>query len=97
MNREEIVETIKSNMRMIIAGVGDKEILDTNSMRDFGADSLEMVEVVSRSMKQLRIKVPRSKLLNVQNLDELVDVFMESAAATKQPMESVAAVKQPEA
>lgn len=97
MNREEIVETIKSNMRMIIAGVGDKEILDSNSMRDFGADSLEMVEVVSRSMKQLKIKVPRAKLLNVQNLNELVDVFMESAAATKQPMESVAAAKQSEA
>jgi acyl carrier protein len=97
VNREEIVETIKSNMRMIIAGVGDKDILDSNSMRDFGADSLEMVEVVSRSMKQLKIKVPRAKLLNVQNLNELVDVFMESAAATKQPMESVAAVKQTEA
>jgi acyl carrier protein len=49
-------------------------------MRDYGADSLEMVEVVSRSMKQLRIKVPRTKLLHVTNLRELLDVFEEESA-----------------
>ena len=80
MNREVIFEAIKSNMRMIIPGVDGHEVLETNTMRDFGADSLEMVEVVSRSMKQLKIKVPRAKLLPVKNLKELVDVFEESAA-----------------
>jgi acyl carrier protein len=80
MGREEIFEAIKSNMRMIIPGVDGHEILETNTMRDFGADSLEMVEVVSRSMKQLKIKVPRARLLPVKNLKELVDVFEESAA-----------------
>jgi acyl carrier protein len=84
MNREVIFEAIKSNMRMIIPGVDGHEVLETNTMRDFGADSLEMVEVVSRSMKQLKIKVPRAKLLPVKNLKELVDVFEESAA--KQPV-----------
>jgi acyl carrier protein len=84
MSREEIFEAIKSNMRMIIPGVDGHEVLETNTMRDFGADSLEMVEVVSRSMKQLKIKVPRAKLLPVKNLKELVDVFEESAA--KQPV-----------
>jgi len=79
MNREVIFEAIKSNMHMIIPGADGHEILETNSMRDFGADSLEMVEVVSRSMKQLKIKVPRAKLLPVKNLKELVDVFEESA------------------
>jgi len=84
MNREVIFEAIRSNMRMIIPGVDGHEVLETNTMRDFGADSLEMVEVVSRSMKQLKIKVPRAKLLPVKNLKELVDVFEESAA--KQPV-----------
>lgn len=80
MTREQIFSVIQSNMRMIIPGVDGHEITDTKSMRDFGADSLEMVEVVSRSMKQLKIKVPRARLLPVTNLKELVDVFEEEAA-----------------
>ncbi len=81
MDRETIFAAIKANMRAVIEGVGSQEISETQSMRDFGADSLEIVEVVSRSMKQLKIKVPRTQLLNLKNLKELVDVF-ERAAVT---------------
>jgi acyl carrier protein len=80
MTREEIFTVIQSNMRMIIPAIDGQEITDTKSMRDYGADSLEMVEVVSRSMKQLKIKVPRARLVPVTNLKELVDVFEEEAA-----------------
>ena len=75
MERAEIFAVIQANMRAIIEGARGMEIRETHSMRDFGADSLEIVEVVSRSMKQLRIKVPRSELLPVQDLGDLVSVF----------------------
>jgi polyketide biosynthesis acyl carrier protein len=84
MNREEVFSVICANARTIIPGTDGREILETNSMRDYGADSLEMIEVVSRSMKQLRIKVPRARLLPVKNLKELIDVFEEFAV--KQPV-----------
>jgi polyketide biosynthesis acyl carrier protein len=84
MSREEIFSVISANVHAIIRGADGKEILETNSMRDYGADSLEMIEVVSRSMKQLRIKVPRARLLPVKNLKELIDVFEEFAV--KQPV-----------
>jgi acyl carrier protein len=66
MTRDEIFAVIKANISEIIAGASGREILEANSMRDFGGDSLEIVEVVSRSMKQLRIKVPRTELLDVR-------------------------------
>ena len=80
MTRQDIFAVIETNMRTIIASVNGQEIVESKSMRDYGADSLEMVEVVSRSMKQLRIKVPRAKLVPVTNLKELLDVFEEEAA-----------------
>lgn len=81
MNRQEIFDVIQSNIRMIIDDTEDKEINETNSMRDFGADSLQIVEVVSRSMRQLRIKIPRTKLLEAGNLKELLDLFEHQARA----------------
>jgi acyl carrier protein/polyketide biosynthesis acyl carrier protein len=43
-----------------------------------------MVEVVSRSMKQLKIKVQRTELSTAKNLKQLLDLF-EKAAATPPP------------
>jgi acyl carrier protein len=84
MTRNEMFAVVKSNIEMIIEGARGKEILETNSMRDFDADSLEIVEVVSRSMKQLRIKVPRTELSGARNLHDLLDLFEQ--AATKVTM-----------
>ena len=79
MTREEIFAVIQSNIQTIIEDV-DGEILETHSMRDFGADSLQIVEVVSRSMRQLRIRVPRTELMDAKNLGDLLDVFENAAA-----------------
>ncbi len=79
MTRQDIFAVIQANIRMIVPEADGQEIVEAKSMRDYGADSLEMVEVVSRSMKQLKIKVPRARLLPVTNLQELVDVFEEEA------------------
>ncbi len=75
MSREEIFAVIKTNVQTIVEGAQGKEITEANSMRDFGADSLEMVEVVSRSMRQLKVKVPRSELAGAKGLHDLVDIF----------------------
>ena len=79
MTREEMFDVIKLNIRMIIDDV-DQELAETDSMRDLGADSIEIVEVVSRSMKQLRIRVPRTELMEAENLKDLLDLFEKAAA-----------------
>jgi acyl carrier protein len=81
MSREEMFQVVKGNIREIVEGAKDVEIREDQSMRDLGADSLEIVEVVSRSMKQLRIKVPRTQLSGATNLKDLLDLFEKSAAA----------------
>jgi hypothetical protein len=42
---------------------------------------LRGVDVVSRSMKELRIKVPRTELSGARNLKELLDLFEKSAGS----------------
>jgi acyl carrier protein len=49
------------------------------SMKDLGANSLDIVEVVSRTMRELKIKVPRAELSRLDNIDELVDLLHEVA------------------
>jgi acyl carrier protein len=90
MTRAEIFEVLKANLFEIVEGARGKEISEDRSMKDYSADSLEMVEVVSRSMKALKVKVPRTSLSTAKNLKELLDLFEEAARAKAAATEAAA-------
>ena len=46
-------------------------------MKDYGANSLDIIEVVSCSMRELDIKIPRAELADISTIDQLADKFME--------------------
>jgi len=72
---------IQDYMQQIIEGVRGQNIQESQSMHDFGADSLEIVEVVSRSTRQLALRVPRTELARAKNIADLLDIFEQVAAA----------------
>ena len=47
------------------------------SMKDYGANSLDIVEVVSGAMRELKVKVPRTELNKLTNVDGLVGLLYE--------------------
>ncbi len=81
MKRDEIMNVVKSNIALVIEGTEGREIVESDSMEDYGADSLEIVEVVSRAMKQMKLKVPRTELSTAKNLSDLLDLFENAQAA----------------
>ncbi|MEM7127320.1 MAG: phosphopantetheine-binding protein [Chloroflexota bacterium] len=81
MERTEILNTIIRNIKQNIDGLDDTTIDPQESMAAYGASSLDIVEVVSVSMRQLRIKIPRTALADVQNIDGLVDLFAAKVSA----------------
>lgn len=81
MTRSEIFEVVRSNIEKVLDGVSGDSVSEEASLRDLGADSLQIVEVVSRSMKELRLRVPRTDLSRATNLRDLVDLFEKAAAA----------------
>jgi acyl carrier protein len=80
MTRDQIFAVVRANIVNIVEGVPPEAVSEDVSMRDLGADSLQIVEVVSRSMKELRLKVPRTELSRASNLRDLLDLFEKAAA-----------------
>jgi len=80
MTRSEVVETIKGIIEDNLDDVDAESIDPQKSMKDYGANSLDIIEVVSCSMRELSIKVPRAELAEIQNIDDLADKFMEYIA-----------------
>ena len=76
MTKEAIVAII---IKYVVENIGDiqPENIDINkSMADYGANSLDVIEVVSCTMRELKIRVPRDELANIQNISQLADKFL---------------------
>jgi len=77
MTREEVAAIIKKHILDNLEDLEENEINTAKSMKDFGANSLDIIEVVSCSMRELKIKIPRAELADIITIDQLTDKFME--------------------
>lgn len=75
MEREEIATVVRKHFADVIGDLKVSDIDMVRSMKDFGATSLDMVQVVSLTMRELNVKVPRSELATLTNMDGLVDLL----------------------
>ncbi|AMO94711.1 phosphopantetheine attachment site family protein [Collimonas fungivorans] len=80
MDRNHITSIVKKHIANAVEGVNESNIDLQKSMTDYGASSLDIVSVVSGAMRELKIKIPRTELKNVKNINGLIDMFVTSSA-----------------
>lgn len=76
MTKDEVISVIKKHILDNLEDLEENEIDPAKSMKDYGADSLDIIEVVSCSMRELKIKIPRSELSDVETIDQLAEAFI---------------------
>jgi acyl carrier protein len=79
ITREKVWEVVRGHLVETVEELEGVEVDPSKSMKDLGANSLDIVEVVSCSMRDLKIKVPRSELNKLENMNQLVDLLLASA------------------
>ena len=75
MNRDDVQKVVVKHLVDAVDGLKAAGIDPKRSMKDLGANSLDIVEVVSSSMRELKVKIPRSELAKLTNLEQLVDLL----------------------
>ena len=75
MTREVILGVVKKHLLETVEDLTEDQIDPSKSMKALGMNSLDIVEVVSCTMRELRIKVPRAELTKLSNIDGLVDLL----------------------
>jgi acyl carrier protein len=73
IDKADVYQVIENNMRLVIGALPERDFDPSLSILDHGANSLELVEIVSRTMRELQVRVPRSRLNRVETIDELAD------------------------
>lgn len=79
MTRDEITAVLKANIVDTLDDIDEDSIDTSKTMKETGANSLDIVEIVSRTMRQLKVKIPRSELNQLENIDALIDLIEKTA------------------
>lgn len=74
--RQQVFEVVKSNLLKVLVDVKPEDVTIDKSMADFGANSVDRVEVVMYSTEELGLDVPRAELHGAKNLAGLVDILL---------------------
>jgi acyl carrier protein len=85
MTREDVLAVVVKHLANAVDGIDAATVDPTRSLKEYGANSLDIVEVVSGAMRELKVKVPRSELNKLTNIDGLVGLLHDSKAAAAQP------------
>jgi acyl carrier protein len=81
MTREDVLSVVVKHLAGAVDGIEAAAVDPSKSMKDYGANSLDIVEVVSSSMRELKVKVPRAELGKATNIQGLVDLLYERKSA----------------
>lgn len=73
---------VKKHLTTICPQIPEDRVVPESSMRDLGASSLDIVEVVSCSLRELRVRVPRTELQGLATIGDLV-ALLDRAVAMK--------------
>jgi acyl carrier protein len=84
MKRDDVLKTIKDIGRDVSPDL-DWDRLDTKKRYDeLGLESLDLVAILTRSMKALKIRVPSTDLADVKTTDDLLSVLCSAGGVKKQ-------------
>jgi acyl carrier protein len=75
MNRDQVRAVVLKHISGAVEKLQPTEIDPARSLRDYGVNSLDMVEIVSRCMRELKVKVPRAELRKLANINGLIDLL----------------------
>ncbi len=81
--RDDVLHVVIRHLQANVEHLEGQAIDPARAMSDLGASSLDIVEVVSCSMRELRVKIPRTELVGLANIDAFVDVLYGVAKAAR--------------
>jgi acyl carrier protein len=83
MTRDQVRAVVLRYISTIVEGLPVSSIDTSRSMRDYRVNSLDVVDIVSRCMRELKVKVPRPELRKLSNIDGLIDLLHRTASASE--------------
>lgn len=76
MEKAEVLKVIEKHLMNSVDGVSEGQVTENSKFTDYGANSLDIVEIVSATMRELKVKIPRTELNDIEDIGGLVEKFL---------------------
>ncbi len=81
MTRDEVLAVVVKNVKEIVPEL-EKAGVDLNkTYRELDINSLDLVEIVTGTMRELKAKIPINELTTVKTTNDLVDKLFKAVSA----------------
>jgi acyl carrier protein len=81
MTNEEIRAIVLKHLHELVPDSANREVPPGAMLDALGADSLDLVDVASRAMQELEVKLPRAAIAHIRTLDDLVEALQAASVA----------------
>jgi polyketide biosynthesis acyl carrier protein len=75
VNKEEIFELLVKHTQEIIPELGGRTLMQQDSLKDLGANSLDRADIIMMTMDELSMRFPLVELAGAKNLGDLAETF----------------------
>ena len=75
IEKKAIFSTLKGNVIEILPDINPEDIQIEKKLKDLGANSIDRMEIVNKTMEDLQLKVPLVRLGMAENMQGLVDIL----------------------
>lgn len=75
MSENTIINILKVNVLEIFPELPEEAITFDKSLKDLGANSVDRMDIIVKTMEALEIKVPMVEIAQARNIGELVELF----------------------
>jgi len=83
MTREDVFALVVKHLVNAVDGIDPATIDAHLSLKEYGANSLDIVEIVSGAMREMKVKVPRAELNKLRDIDGLVGLLHEAKSSVE--------------
>lgn len=73
--RNEVVETVKTALSEVLPELQQNAIDEDIQLKDFGANSIDRMDVIVSSMESLGLKLPMMEFQGKKTIAEIADVL----------------------
>lgn len=81
MDKKKLVDLIGQCTRDILPSLESHVFVDSDSLADLGANSVDRAEIVMLVQESLSLSVPRVELFGPRNIGELADLLLKKLNA----------------
>ncbi len=82
MTRDDVMAVVIKNVKEIVPELETADVDLNKTYRELDVNSLDLVEIVTGTMRELKVKIPINELTTVKTTNNLVDLLFKAVSAS---------------